>query len=107
MLPGRDPISGINFRVKNDKPIGPGAYQSPDEIEHMQRIKKQLSHNRPADLAFGSQADREKHHYITENAKNRAYLGKSGQYHKETPFAKPTYNQNLKQSPSNERLSPN
>ena len=54
VLPGKDPVSGINFRVKNDKPIGPGAYATPDEIDHMKRIKQQLSHNRPADLAFGS-----------------------------------------------------
>ena len=40
VLPGKDPVSGINFRVKNDKPIGPGAYASPDEIDHMKRIKQ-------------------------------------------------------------------
>ena len=59
--------------MKNDKPIGPGAYASPDDIEHMKKVRNQLRHNRPDDLAFGSQAPRDKHHYISENAKNRAF----------------------------------
>ena len=40
VLPGKDSISGINFRVKHDKPIGPGSYAHPDEIDHMQKVKK-------------------------------------------------------------------
>ena len=39
VLPGKDSVSGVNFRVKNDKQIGPGAYATPDEVEHMQKIK--------------------------------------------------------------------
>ena len=78
MLPGKDPVSGINFRVKNDKPVGPGSYPSLDEIEHMKKIKDSLRHNPPGNLAFGSQNNREKHHYITENNKSKAYLGKAG-----------------------------
>ena len=78
VLPGKDPVSGINFRVKNDKPIGPGAYASPDEVDHMKSIKEQLRHNRPDDLFFGSQEARDKNHYNSQTAKNRAYKGKIG-----------------------------
>ena len=34
VVPGKDTITGINFRVKSDKPLGPGEYATPDEIEH-------------------------------------------------------------------------
>lgn len=54
VLPGKDSISGINFRVKHDKPIGPGHYAHPDEIEKMVKVKRQLSHNAPVNVAFGS-----------------------------------------------------
>ena len=40
VVPGKDSVTGINFRVKNDKPIGPGAYATPDEIEHMQKVRQ-------------------------------------------------------------------
>jgi len=73
VLPGKDSITGINFRVKNDKSIGPGAYASPDEIDQMKKMKNQLRHNQPGELAFGSSAERDKHHYTSEAAKNRAY----------------------------------
>lgn len=63
VLPGKDSIAGINFRVKNDKPIGPGAYASPDEVDHMAKIKTQLRHNRPEGLAFGSVNDRSKNDF--------------------------------------------
>ena len=65
VLPGKDSVSGINFRVKNDKPVGPGSYASPDEIAHMKNIKDKLSHNRPENLAFGSGQDRANNHYIS------------------------------------------
>ena len=35
VVASKDSLTGIDFRVKSDKPIGPGAYASPDEIEHM------------------------------------------------------------------------
>lgn len=106
VLPGKDSITGINFRVKNDKSIGPGAYASPDEIDRMKKIKEQLRHNQPGELAFGSSAERDKYHYTSEAAKNRAYQGVSGQHHIELPFVKPSFNAQLQSSPSKERLSP-
>ena len=73
VVPGKDSVTGINFRVKNDKPIGPGAYASPDEIEHMQRIRQHLRHNRPDNCAFGKQQHRVDHDYISSTLKNKAY----------------------------------
>lgn len=81
VVPGKDSVTGINFRVKNDKPIGPGAYASPDEVEHMQKIRQQLSLNRPENLAFGAQSNRNQYNYISETLKNKAYQGKAGDHH--------------------------
>ena len=47
----------------------------------MQKVKQQLLHNRPSDLAFGSQVSRDQYHFHALSAKNRAYQGKAGQYH--------------------------
>jgi len=33
VLPGKDSISGINFRLKTDKQVGPGSYSTATEIE--------------------------------------------------------------------------
>lgn len=96
----------MNFRVKNDKPVGPGSYVSPDEIEHMKKIKNQLRHNRPDNLAFGSGNARDKNHYTTEVSRNRAFQGRAGEYHKEDSFAKPSFNASLNKSPSNKNFSP-
>ena len=58
----------------------------------MRKVKQQLLQNRPSDLAFGSQARRDQYHFHALLAKNRAYQGKAGQYHREAPFVKPTAN---------------
>jgi len=99
-VPGKDSVTGINFRVKNDKPIGPGAYASPDEMEHRQRIRQNLRHNRPENLAFGNQAHRAQHNYVADALKSKAYQGRAGEHHTETTMIKSTFNQNLKESPS-------
>lgn len=40
VLAGKDSISGINFRLKQDQQLGPGSYQSATEIEERQRQKR-------------------------------------------------------------------
>ena len=92
MLPGKDSIQGINFRVKHDKPLGPGSYAHPDEIENMRKVKRQLSHNAPPNIAFGAVAPRAKGDFHQQALKERAYQGVVGQYHTDKGFAKNTFN---------------
>jgi hypothetical protein len=33
LIPGKDSISGVNFRMRADRNLGPGDYASPGDIE--------------------------------------------------------------------------
>jgi len=41
-VPGKDSISGVNFRMRADKNLGPGDYESPREIEQRAYAKKMI-----------------------------------------------------------------
>lgn len=63
VLAGKDSISGINFRLKQDQLVGPGSYQSPTEIEENQK-KKHIKEQLPG-VHFGSSIPRAQNDFIS------------------------------------------
>ena len=75
--------------------MGPGSYASPDELDHMQKIKKALRHNLPQDVFFGKQEPRDRFSYLNQESSARAFQGSPSQYHSEASMVKKTFNHYL------------
>jgi hypothetical protein len=60
LLPGKDSISGVNFRMRTDRVLGPGSYETPDEREMAQYAKRIFRANQVSKFkgGFGCAADR-------------------------------------------------
>ena len=59
----QDAMAGINFRMKNDKSIGPGSYATPDEVEAMQKKRQKVQVSPAKNVAFGAGQNRQKNNF--------------------------------------------
>jgi hypothetical protein len=69
-VPGKDSISGVNFRMRTDMVLGPGSYKTADEIELPEKERQLRRANISAVKAgFSSAIDRESSNYIANMIK--------------------------------------
>lgn len=92
VLQGKDNFEGINFRLKQDPPIGPGSYETSNEIELQKRKRQQAQPG----VFFGSAVPREQNNFLQHELKSSAFKGEDPfKYHSEKPFTKKTHNYHL------------
>ena len=66
-------MAGINFRMKNDKSLGPGSYATPDEVEKMKRKREKASISPGKAVAFGAGQNRDKNNFQNQFMREHAY----------------------------------
>ena len=72
---GKIIMSPVDFKVRRDQTeIGPGTYQSRDEVENYIKSKNQAIKQAPETLVFGSTETRAKNDFLNQHKRQLATL---------------------------------